>query len=126
MAQEYIKFNGITVKQPDQKMGYGFSTKFTDDSKRTQDGVQHTTPIYTVETLTYKASFLSVDEMKTILQIVARGTPFTLRYFSPYYGVWRSDRFCVQSGSLSIGRLNEDKEKYDSLSFSMEGVNPIR
>lgn len=125
MAQELIKMNNTVIKQPDKDMAYNFTTKNTQDSQRTQDGAMHTTSVYTVETLTYKASLLSVSEMSTILQIVARGEKFTMHYFSPFYGMWRTDTFYVGKGNLSIGRLNENKELFSSLTFTAEGVNPI-
>ena len=85
----------------------------------------HATPMFTVESFSYAASNLSKTEMQTILQKIAKGGSFTLHYFSPYYGQWRDDTFYVGKGSLEIGRLNEDGEIFDSLSFNMVGVNPI-
>lgn len=125
MAQEYITINDVQIKQPDEGLGYDFKTQFTEDTGRVQRGRLHATPLFTVETLSYSASFLTLDEMKTILQQVARGFPFRLHYFSPYFGTWRTDDFYVPEGSLSIGRLNENNEKYESLEFTMIGVNQI-
>lgn len=90
-----------------------------------QSGVLHTTPLFTVESFSYAASWLTIAEMKTILQIIAKGRYFTMHYFSPYYGAWRDDTFYVGKGSLSIGSLRADKERYTSLSFNIVGVNPI-
>ena len=125
MAQEYIMMNGKVILQPDEGLGYSFETTYTDDSTRVQSGVLHASAMFTVEAFSYEASWLTLEEMKTILQIVAKGRPFTLHYFSPYYGAWRDDRFYVGKGSLSIGRLNAAEERYESLSFNMIGVNPI-
>lgn len=125
MAQEYIKINDVAICQPDEGLGYDFETTYSEDSTRVQSGVLHATPLFTVEAFSYKASYLTVEEMSQILQLIAKGGNFTLHYFSPYYGAWRDDRFYVGKGSLSIGRLNEDNETYDSLSFNMIGVNPI-
>lgn len=125
MAQEKITFNGVTIKQPDEGLGYDFETTYTDDSTRVQSGVLHSTPLFTVESYSYSASWLTIQEMKQILQIVAKGKPFRMHYFSPYYGTWRDDLFYVGNGSLSIGTLREDKEKFESLSFNIVGVNPI-
>lgn len=123
--QDYIKMNGITIRQPDEGLGFNFETTYTEDSTRVQSGEGHFTPMFTAESFSYAASWLTVEEMKTILQIVAKGGNFTLHYFSPYYGAWRDAPFYVGQGSLSIGRLNEAKEQFDSLSFNMIGVNPI-
>lgn len=125
MAQEYITINGIKIRQPDEGLGYDFETTYTEDSSRVQSGQLHVTPLFTVEAFSYSASWLTISEMKTILEQVARGNPFRLHYFSPFYGTWRTDDFYVAKGSLAIGRLNENNEKISSLSFSMIGVNPI-
>ena len=125
MAQNYITIDGNPIKQPDIGLGYDFETTYSEDSTRTQDGVAHFTALFTVEAFSYKATNLTKDGMKTILQLVARGRYFTLHYFSPYFGAWRDDTFYVGKGSLSIGRLNENTERFDELSFNMIGVNPI-
>lgn len=125
MAQNYITINGVNIKQPDEGLGYSFETTYTSDSTRVQSGAMHATPMFTVESFSYAASYLTIAEMQAILQKVAKGGNFTLHYFSPYYGQWRDDTFYVGKGSLEIGRLTEDGEYFDSLSFNMVGVNPI-
>ena len=125
MAQDYIKMNGITIKQPLKDLEYNFETTYTEDTTRVQSGVLHSTPMFTVEQLGYEASNLTVAEVSQILQIIAKGQRFLLHYFSPYYGAWRDDYFYVGQGSIEIGTLQEDSEKYTSLSFNMTGVNPI-
>ena len=125
MAQNYITINGVKIKQPDEGLGYSFETTYTSDSTRVQSGAMHATPMFTVESFSYAASYLTIAEMQTILQKVAKGGNFTLHYFSPYYGQWRDDTFYVGKGSLEIGRLTEDGEYFDSLSFNMVGGNPI-
>lgn len=125
MAQNYITINGVKIKQPDEGLGYSFETTYTSDSTRVQSGAMHATPMFTVESFSYAASYLTIAEMQTILQKVAKGGNFTLHYFSPYYGQWRDDTFYVGKGSLEIGRLTDGGEYFDSLSFNMVGVNPI-
>lgn len=125
MAQNYITINGVKIKQPDEGLGYSFETTYTSDSTRVQSGAMHATPMFTVESFSYAASDLTIAEMQTILQKVAKGGDFTLHYFSPYYGQWRDDTFYIGKGSLEIGRLTEGGEYFDSLSFNMVGVNPI-
>lgn len=125
MAQEYIKINNIVIRQPDEGLGYNFETTYTTDSTRVQSGDGHFTALFTVESFSYESTQLTKAEMKTILQLIAKGANFTLHYFSPYYGAWRDDTFYVGQGSLSIGRLNENQEKFESLSFNMTGVHPI-
>lgn len=123
--QQLIKINGIEIKQPDKGLGYSFETQYTRDTGRVQTGNLHASPLFTVESFTYSASWLTVDEMRTLLQQIARGHTFNLYYFSPYFGEWRTDVFYVDKGSMTIGRLVEDKEKFDNITFTMTGVNPI-
>jgi hypothetical protein len=125
MAQEYIKINGVKIRQPDEDMGYDFETIFSEDTKRTQAGTLMTSPAFTVESLSYQASNVTVEEMRTILRQIMKGGFFTLHYWSPYYGAWRDDQFYVGRGSLVLGRLNEAKERYTSLSFNMVGRNAV-
>ncbi len=125
MAQEYIKLNGTLIAQPDEGLGYDFETTYTEDSTRVQSGTLHASAMFTVESLSYKASWLPAAEVSRILQIVDRGRPFTLHYYSLHYGRWRDGRFYVGKGSLSIGRLNAEEETVDELSFNMIGVDPL-
>lgn len=119
------KLNSTLIRQPDSGLSYDFETTYTADTTRTQNGVLHPSRMFTVESFGYKATGLTIAEMKTILQIVAKGVPYTMHYFSPYYGTWRDDTFYTGKGSLAIGYLNESTGQYDSLSFNMVGVNPI-
>ena len=125
MAQDYIKMNGKIILQPDEGLGYDFETTYTEDTTRAMNGTLYASAMFTVEAFSYEASWVTAEDMKTILQIVARGKPFKLHYLSPYYGVWRDGRFYVGKGSLSVGRWNEKEERYESLSFNMIGVDPI-
>ena len=117
--------NDTVIRQPVSGLGYSFETNYTEDSTRVQSGTGHFTPMFTVESFSYSATGVTVQEMKTILNIIAKGGNFKLHYFSPYYGEWRDAMFYVGKGSLSIGRLNKDEELFDSLSFNMVGVKPI-
>lgn len=123
--QEYLTLNGIRIKQPDEGLGYEFESTYTEDSTRAMNGTLYFTSLFTVESFTYNASWLTKEEMSQILQIVAPGKQYTLHYLSPYYGVWRDGLFYTGKGSLVIGRWNEEEERYEGLSFNMIGVNPI-
>ena len=131
MAQDYIKMRWkgsdpwTTIRQPDEGLEYNFETTYKDDATRTQTGKGIFTPMYTVEAFGYKASDLTKSEIQTLLTYAAPGKPFIFHYYSPYYGTWRSDWFYVGRGSLSIGRLNESKERFESISFNIIGINPI-
>lgn len=125
MAQDYIKMNGKNILQPDEGLSFDFETTYTEDTTRVMDGTLCGSAMFTVESFGYEATWVSAEEMKTILQIVANGRPFTLHYLSPYYGRWRDGRFYVGKGSLTVGRWNEGEERYEKLSFNMIGVDPI-
>ena len=124
MAQEKIKIDNTLIRQPDSGLAYGFETTYTADSNRDESGDLHETMMFTVESLGYAATGLSSTEMSQILQLVV-GRRFQLRYFSPYYGAWRTDTFYVGKGSLAITYLTEGEERYDGLAFNMVGVHPI-
>ncbi|MBQ0037759.1 MAG: hypothetical protein KBS74_03710 [Clostridiales bacterium] len=125
MAQDYIKINNIQIRQPDEGLGYDFETTYSEDTTRVQSGVLNLTPQFTAEAFSYSAKNLTVSEMRTILQQIAKGGKFSFHYFSPYYGQWRTDYFYVGKGSISIGKLDANKELFSGLSFSVIGVNPL-
>lgn len=125
MAQKKIKLNSTEIRQPDEGLAYSFETTFASSTKRVASGRLSANPMFTVEALTYTATGATVAEVKQILQIIAKGNSFSLYYFSPYYGAWRTDTFYVGRGDLTIGTLDEDGERYDSITFQMTGVNPI-
>lgn len=125
MAQEYITMNGIEIFQPDEGLEYNFATTYTENSKRTQKGAGHFTPLFTVEQFGYTATDVPLDEASKIMKIVAKGKPFTLHYLSLYYGKWVDNKFYVGKGSLDIKRLKIVNGKVNKLSFNMTGVNPI-
>ena len=125
MAQDYIKMNSIVVPQPDEGLGYDFETTYTQDTTRAMNGTLYAGAMFTVESLAYKVTYISAAEASQVLQIVDSGKPFTLHYFSLHHGKWRDGQFYVGKGSMSIGRLNEQNEIVDELSFNMIGVDPI-
>lgn len=123
--KERFKLNGQAIWQPDKDLGYSLETTYTKDSARSQSGTGHFTPMFTVEQFSYTASDLPAEEAAKILGIVGKGKPFALHAFSPYYGAWRDAPFYVGKGDLSIGTLSEDQKTISSLTFNMQGVNPI-
>ncbi len=125
MAQEYYTINDKKIKQPLELMPFQFATTYTEDTTRTQDGKMHSTPLFTVESFSYSAKGLTAKEMSQFLQLVGKGKIFNFHYFSPYYGVWRTDKFYVGQGSLQIRRVNEKAEHFDGVSCNIIGVNPI-
>ena len=125
MAQNRITINGQEIYQPDEDLVVNFETTYSEDTTRTQDGVLHATPLFTVEQVSYKATNIPVSEASAILRMIALGSPFTLYYYSPFFGTWRTDSFYVGKGNLNVGTLKEGEEYLTGLSFNMTGVNPI-
>lgn len=122
---EYITMNGIKIFQPDDELEYNFTTTYTENSKRTQKGAGHFTPLFTVEQYGYKATNIPISEASKILKIIAKGKNFKLHCFSVYHNKWIDDTFYVGKGSLSIKKISVSDGRIGELSFNMTGVNPI-
>lgn len=123
--QDRIRINGEDIWQPDENLKYSTETTYTEDSTRVMSGAGHFTPLFTVEQLSYSASNVPQREATKILQMIDKGHPFTLHYFSMHYGKWRDANFYVGKGQYSVGTLEENMEYVKELSFNMTGVNPI-
>ena len=124
MMQERITFNGATIKQP-IKFDPNFASTSSEDSGNTIDGTMHNTVLFTKESFNAEFSDLTLEEMSLILQQVVGKNQFMMHYLSPYYGKWRDDYFYVAEGSLTTGTWKVNEEKWESLSFSVVGVNKI-
>lgn len=123
--QDTIKINGVEIFQPDEGLGYSFETTYSEDSGRVQSGSMHAVSYFTVEQFSYEATEIPMEKATEILQMIAKGNPFTLHYYSIFYGTWRDALFRVGKGSLNVGTLEEGYEKLSSLSFNMTGEEPI-
>lgn len=123
--QEVIKINDIVIFQPDEGLQYSFETTYSSDSTRVQSGQAHFTPLFTIEQLGYTATDIPVKDAKVIIEQIIKGNAFNLRYFSVYYGTWRTAKFRVGKGQFAIGSLKDGEEKLTSLSFNMTGEEPL-
>lgn len=125
--QDCFMMNNQKVWQPDSEMAAAWETTFTEDSTRVQSGRDHFTPLFTIEQYSYSASNIPVAEATKIIQMVLKGKPVLLHYWSVYHGRWRDDYFRVgKSQNISIGTLINGGEMYSKLAFNMTGVNPVR
>lgn len=122
---EYIKMNGTKIYQPDEGLEYKFTTTYTENSKRTQSGKGHFSPLFTVEQYGYKATNVPSAEVSKILKIIAKGKKFTLHCFSLYQNKWIDAPFYVGKGDLNIKNVSAESGIVGELSFNMTGVNPI-
>lgn len=123
--QDTIMINGVDIWQPDSGLQSSFETTYSSDSTRVQSGKMHATPLFTVEQFSYTATDIPIAEASKIIKMVIKGFPFTLHYYSPYYEQWRDGTFRVGKGQFSIGSLEEDGERLESLSFNMTGDDPL-
>lgn len=123
--QDYIKFNGVTIAQPDDD-GYSvnLATTSTEDSDRDMSLVMHNTPIGTVESYSLKWSWLKPAEAALILSQVLNRPSFTAHYFDILTGGWRDGEFYATTFNSPCKILEEGQEYWDELSFNMIGVNP--
>lgn len=124
MAQNYMTMNGVKIWQPDA-IKHKTETTYTEDSTRIPTGDAYFTPLFTVEQLGYSAKDIPQSEVTKILQIIAKGEPFQLQYFSMYYGKWRTDTFRVTNNDYDVSSWKEGEERVESLSFNMTGDNPL-
>lgn len=123
--QEKILINSVEIWQPDKGLQSNFETTYSSDSTRVQTGKMHATPLFTVEQFSYTATDIPANKASEIIQMIIKGFPFTLHYYSPYYGAWRDGQFRVGKGQYTIGTLEEDGERLEVLSFNMTGEDPI-
>lgn len=126
MAQDYIKINGVKIWQPDCE--HSCITR-NHVYARFNKGTVWKREIYTDvygRTFPYAATDIPMSEASKILQMVAKGKPFDLHYFSVYHNEWRTAKFYVgQVSDIKIQTLEKNKEKLSSFSFNAQGVNPI-
>lgn len=124
--QDRIRINGIDIWQPDKGgLGYDIATTYSEDSTRTQDGVGHFTPLFTVQQLSYSATMVPLVEAAKIIQQVAKGQNFILHYFDLFQGKWTDGEFYVGKASSNFDRLKATDEYIEKLTFNMTGVNPL-
>ena len=126
MAQEYLKFNGVTLPIPDED-GYTvqIATTSTDDSDRTQDMVMHNTPMGSVASYGLKWSDLTKEEVSLILSQVLDKPSFSAHYFDVKTATWKDADFYATTLNITPINLAESQERIEELSFNIIGIKPI-
>lgn len=126
MAQEYLKFNGVTLPIPDED-GYTvqIATTSTDDSDRTQDMVMHNTPMGSVASYGLKWSDLTKEEASLILSQVLDKPSFSAHYFDVKTATWKDADFYATTFNITPINLAESQERIEELSFNIIGIKPI-
>lgn len=126
MAQEYLRFNGVTLPIPDED-GYTvqIATTSTDDSDRTQDMVMHNTPMGSVASYGLKWSDLTKEEVSLILSQVLDKPSFSAHYFDVKTATWKDADFYATTFNITPINLAESQERIEELSFNIIGIKPI-
>lgn len=127
MSQNRIAVDGWNAVQP-TTFKYSFQTTSSEDSGRTMSGKAAISPLFTVEAFDVEYEDLTPAQASALLKkIVQRPSKpyFSLYYYSPYYGNWRTDQFYVGEGSLDIKTLKEDEELISQISCSFVGRNKL-
>lgn len=123
--QDYLKFNGIRIKQPDED-GYTaiLSTTSTEDSDRDMALIMHNTPIGTVAGYNLKWRYLTLQEAVEILSQVLNKPSFTAHYLDILTGKWRDDEFYASNYNAPVHTLKDGEERWKELSFNIRSINP--
>ena len=127
MAQERITIDGWGAVQP-ETFDWNFETTSTQDSGRAMSGTMYDTPMFTVESFAVKYNELTISQASALLQALVKRPSkpyFSLHYFSPYYGTWRTAQFSVSTGSLRIKTLKNNREKIKEITCNFVGREPI-
>lgn len=127
MSQQKISVNGWNAVQP-VTFDYQFQTTSTEDSGRPMSGNASISPLFTVEAFDVVYEDLTIAQTSALLHHIVQkpSSPyFSLHYFSPYYGTWRTDQFYVGEGSLKVRTLKEGEELIGEISCSFVGRNKL-
>ena len=122
--QDYIRFNGVVVKQPD-KYSAVLATTSTSDSDRDMALVMHNTPIGTVAGYDIEWSYLTAQEAAAILSQVLNRPSFTVHYYNILTASWEDGEFYASNFNAPAKILEEDEEYWEALSFNIRGINPV-
>lgn len=127
MATPYIKINNTQMAQP-FTMNFKLETTDSATTGRTMSGALSGAPLFVVQAFDVKFERLTPAQCSQLLQAVIRRpghATFSMYYFSPWYGAWRTDNFYCTGESLSIKTVKENNERLTDLSMTFVGVNPV-
>ena len=126
--QDRVSVDGFREVQP-TKFDWSFETTSTQDSGRAMSGAAYITPMFTVEAFDVEYRNLTVAQCSLILKAIVQKPSkpfFSLHYFSPYYGAWRTAQFYVGNGSLSIKTLKSGKEHMQAITCRFIGKDKVQ
>lgn len=122
--QEFLKFNGVKVKQPD-KYSAVLSTTSTSDSDRDMSLVMHNTPIGTIVGYDLEWSYLTAQEAAEILSHVVNRPSFNVHYFDILSASWKDADFYASDFNSPAKILEDGEELWEALSFNIRGIYPV-
>lgn len=126
-ATPYIKINNTQMAQP-FKMNFKLETTDSSTTTRTMSGALKGSPLFVVQAFDVSFERLTSAQCSQLLQAVIRRpghATFTMYYFSPWYGSWRTDTFYCTSESLSINTVKSGSEKLSNLSMTFVATQPL-
>lgn len=118
-----FKIAGTAVKIVSFKPN--LATTSTKDSGRTMDGVMHNTPMFTVESYALELADVSLELAAIITSAYVNKSKLSMTLLTPYTGTVQTKDFYISNSSLQVGKLTDDLQYWDSISFNAVGVNPI-
>lgn len=129
MATPYIKVNNIQIPQPkDEDLVYKMEVTDSQTTTRTMAGHFKGSPLFTVEAFDISFRNLNASECSTLLKNCIRTSTrptFSLYYFSPYYGSWRTGTFYCTAVDINVKSVVDNNEKLTDIQMSWVGVNPV-
>ena len=129
MATPYIKVNNTAIPQPsDENLTYKMEVTDSQTTTRTMAGHFKGSPLFTVEAFDIVLTNLNATDCSNVLKncIRTKTRPtFSLYYFSPYYGSWRTDTFYCTAVDINVKSVKDNNEKLTDISMSWVGVNPV-
>lgn len=121
---EKFKINGVAIAAPSSYSPI-FATTSSTDSDRTQDGVMHNTPLFTIGGYDMTWDSLRWDEISNILKLCLGKPSVTLHYPNPCIpNTWQDGEFYSANYSMDAQSLEEEFERWDGLQINFRSVKP--
>lgn len=124
MAKEYFMIDGVKITAPD---GYKpvFATTSTEGSDRTQDGVMHNTPMFTIGGYNLSWGELEWREIATILKGMIDKKKFSFHHKDPTAPEkWIDKDFYASNFEMAAQTLEEGNNVWTDLAINIRRIDP--
>lgn len=122
--QEQFKVDNVTIKAPDSYEPV-FATTSTNDSVRTQDGIMHNTPMFTIGGYNMQWGQLTWNEISAILNSMLGKSSFSFHHKDPTVpGQWIDKTFYASNFDMAAQTLKDGEEKWEGLSINVRRIMP--